>query len=36
MRYYTYIEEPTIESYRLDYCPRDQLGTVLLCTRGLW
>jgi hypothetical protein len=31
MRYYTYIEEPTIESYRLDYCPRDQLGTVLVC-----
>jgi hypothetical protein len=31
MRYYTYVEEPTLESYRLDYSPRDQLGTVLIC-----
>ncbi len=31
MRYYTYLEEPTLKSYRLDYCPRDGLGTVLIC-----
>ncbi len=31
MRYFTYLEEPTLESYRLDYCPRDGLGTVLIC-----
>jgi hypothetical protein len=31
MRYYTYVEEPTLDSYRLDYWPRDQLGTVLIC-----
>ncbi|MHB8695044.1 MAG: hypothetical protein ACYDHH_27735 [Solirubrobacteraceae bacterium] len=31
LSYYTYLEEPTLASYRLDYCPRDQLATVLIC-----
>ena len=31
MRYYTYLEEPTLKSYQLDYSPRDGLGTVLIC-----
>jgi hypothetical protein len=31
MRYYTYLEEPTLESYRLDHCPRDGLAPVLIC-----
>ena len=31
MRYVTYLEEPTLESYRLDHSPRDGLGSVLIC-----
>ena len=31
MRYSTYLEEPTLESYRLDHCPRDGLAPVLIC-----
>ena len=31
LRYVTYLEEPTLGSYRLDYCPRDGLATVLIC-----
>lgn len=31
MRYYTYLEEPSLESYKLDHCPRDGLAPVLIC-----
>jgi hypothetical protein len=31
MRHTVFTEEPTIEGYRLDYCPRDGLGPVLVC-----
>lgn len=31
LRYAVYLEEPTLASYRLDYCPRDTLATVLIC-----
>jgi hypothetical protein len=31
MRYPTFLEEPTLDSYRLDHCPRDGLGSVLIC-----
>lgn len=31
MRYLTYLEEPTLASYRLDHSPRDGLGSVLIC-----
>jgi hypothetical protein len=31
LRYFAYLEEPTLASYRLDYCPRDALATVLIC-----
>jgi hypothetical protein len=31
VHYYTYLDEPTLESYRLDHCPRDGLASNLLC-----
>lgn len=31
MRYYTYLEEPTLDSFRLDHCPRDGMASVLIC-----
>lgn len=31
MRYFTYLEEPTLESYQLHYAPRHDLSTVLIC-----
>jgi hypothetical protein len=31
LRYFAYLEEPTLASYRLDYCPRHALATVLIC-----
>jgi hypothetical protein len=34
MRYFTYLEEPTLESYRLDHSPRDGLGSALICWWG--
>jgi hypothetical protein len=31
MRYVTYLEDPTLEAYRMDHSPRDGLGSVLIC-----
>jgi len=32
LRYHSYLEgEPTLDAYRLSYCPRDDLGVVFIC-----
>jgi hypothetical protein len=31
IRYSSYLEEPGLDAFRLDYCPRDDLATVLVC-----
>lgn len=31
MRYLTYLEEPPLDAFALNHCPRDGLGTVLVC-----